>query len=92
MPAPWPDKLYASVPESQVSPSPLYAMVTPSDTVNLIKVSREIRCQVGGTLTVIRSHDHTSVTLTVMDGEKIAIQADQIMATGTAATGILVLF
>lgn len=87
-----PEKYYRSVPDSQVSPSPHYEMVTPSDTVNLPFVSREIRCQVGGALTVIRSDDKAVTLLTVMDGEKIAIQCDRINATGTAATGILVLY
>lgn len=89
---PAPDRLWKSVPDTQVSPSPYYEMVTPNDSVNLAYISRRIRCAVGGNLTVIRALDHTSVTLTVGDMEPLDIQAEKIMATGTAATGILVLY
>jgi hypothetical protein len=74
------------------SASPIALMITPDDANDLPHVSREIRCQVGGTLTYVADYDHATYTITVMDGERIPLLAHRIKATGTTATGILVYY
>lgn len=63
--------------------------ITPSDTADLISPSyRFYVIGVGGTVTFMK-FDGTTVQFTAVAGQRIDILAKRVMATGTAATGIV---
>ena len=61
--------------------------ITPSDSVDLPRVTRAIFAAGGGT---VAWHNMAGAlqTTTFIDGDRIAIKARRVLATGTTATGI----
>lgn len=67
------------------------AAVTPNDGTDLPNASRAILVGGGGTIAVVMAGG-MSVTFTAQDGSVLPICASRIKATGTTATGIVVLW
>ena len=61
--------------------------ITPSDSVDLPYVTREVRASGGGVikwLNMFGDEQHTSVA----DNERVSIKARRVLAAGTTATGL----
>lgn len=65
--------------------------VTPSDTADLLNVSRAINVATGGSLRVTTLNGETG-TITVIAGTPFPIRVTRVWATGTTASGIVGLF
>lgn len=83
---------FASNPKNLISPSEDFLMVTPSDSVDLTYVSREITVGTAGDLAVIDMHGVTIVILSaIWSAQPVqAIRVTRVLATGTTAVGIFV--
>ncbi len=68
-----------------------WAVVVPSDTVDMIELPKAIRVDGGGTI-VLRGDDGHAESFTVSDGETLPFRPTRVLATGTTATGIKALF
>lgn len=63
--------------------------ITPSNDNDLAYVTKALFVGVGGTITLIAVDDTASIQLTVPTGAIIPVRAKRVLATGTAATGIV---
>lgn len=74
-----------------IAASPNMLAITPSDTADLPKIVRFIRCMpvsgVAGTLK-IKTLDGDIVSTEIAKGERLEIVAVKVFATGTSATGL----
>jgi hypothetical protein len=61
--------------------------ITPSDTEDLVRMTREVRAATAGVISW-RNFAGDLQTTTVAAGESAIIRAVRIMATGTTATGL----
>lgn len=66
------------------------AVATPSDSADLVFVTRAIRANVAGTIKV-DLYTGGSVTMNFAAGETRSVRATRVYATGTTATGIEVM-
>ncbi len=67
--------------------------VTPSDTDELVNVSRGIFVGNTGDLTVVLGDDSAAVTFeNIADGTLLPLRVRQVLSTGTTATGIVALY
>jgi len=76
---------------SKTFPATSWAAITPSDTAGLQKLPASVFVGVGGTVTV-KGSDGTSALFTAVSGQILPIQPTFVMATGTAATGLVALY
>lgn len=75
------------------SPGTDLVPVTPSNTVDLAKPGRAIRCKNTGTAGALRllSWDGVERTTDIAPGEVLTVACRRIFATGTTATGLEVI-
>lgn len=73
------------------SPASYLAEVTPTDTADLAMASRGINVAQSGAVRVTTIED-TTATLTVAAGIVMPVRVKKIWATGTTATGIVVMY
>jgi len=67
-------------------------VVTPSDTVNLLKISRAVYVGVGGNVSVEMAKTGTAIVFTgVQAGSVLPIRVSRVNATGTTATNMVAL-
>lgn len=64
-------------------------LITPSDTADLIRATRAIRCGGAGDLAVKTVGGEIIVIPSVVAGETLPIRAQKVYSTGTAATLIM---
>lgn len=83
------DAFASSVPGLESPASHLQA-VTPSDTADLLRFGRAINVAVAGAVR-LTTVDGTDATVHVASGIAFPVRARRIWATGTTATGIVVL-
>ena len=62
--------------------------ITPSDTVDLVCVTRSVRAAGGGVIRWLNMFDDTVQQATVEAGERVPMRARRVLATGTTATGL----
>lgn len=67
-------------------------LVTPSDTGTLPFLTRSFTVAVSGTVAILSEHGETLILPAMPNGFEWPIHAQQILATGTTATGIVALF
>lgn len=68
-----------------------FTVVTPDDAADLEYISREIRVATGGDLKVT-TVDGTTGVIPVINNDRLPLQVTRIWATGTTASGIVVLW
>ena len=67
--------------------------VTPSDTAMLPDgTCRALTCGVSGTATVLADGDTVAVQIYLNAGSAMSVQAKQVKATGTTASGIVAMY
>jgi len=72
------------------SPASYVGEVTPDDTTDLATASRAINVATSGTVRITTVEGHTA-TVSISAGIAFPVRANRIWATGTTATGIVVL-
>lgn len=78
---------------SGIQASPLYAVVTPSDTVALPYITRGIYVGSAGNISVLLPNGTTSVVFTgVLAGSILPIQTSRVNAAGTTAGSLVALY
>ena len=73
------------------SPSSYYAVVSPSDSADLVYVSRGLYVGGAGNITVIDMDGNSVLFTAVPAGTILPIRAARVMSTGTTATAIVAL-
>ena len=73
--------------QTATSPADYGFEITPSDSEDLLRITRSVYAAGGG---VIKWHNSGAAEqhTTVEDGERVPIKARRILATGTTATGL----
>lgn len=72
---------------SVTAPATYIEIVTPSDTTDLVRVTRALNVATSGTVALVTA-DGQTVDVFVAAGVIFPIRATRILATGTTATGV----
>ena len=78
---------------SGIQASPIFAVVTPSDSVDLPYITRGVYVGVTGDVSVVAAGNGATVVFAgVAAGTILPIQVSRIRATGTTSTSIIALY
>lgn len=78
--------------EGLTSPADNIVAITPSDSTDLVNVSRAIYVGGAGNLVVTPYGGGSNVTLAVVAGAVLPIRVSRVLSTGTTATGLVNLY
>lgn len=78
--------------EGLTSPADNLVAITPSDSTDLVNVSRAIYVGGAGNLVVTPYGGGSNVTLAVVAGAVLPIRVSRVLSTGTTATGLVNLY
>ncbi|MEO0879232.1 MAG: hypothetical protein AAFY22_05905 [Pseudomonadota bacterium] len=79
-------------PDTLTSPASSAVAVTPSDSVNLLQVSRALYVGTGGDVAVEMRSGATVTFKNVADGQSLALRVVKVLDTGTSASDIVAIW